>query len=389
MNVFLSELAKAYPEDYILLILDNARRAAPLTPRARRPILSWKRFRNIGTHKGRIMRIVTIRDVAREAQVSITTVSRVLNDRLDVDEQTRRRVLGVVERLHYVRNANASNLKQRHTDFAAVVLRGRRNTFLTDLAELILEKGHQTGLRFLMEIIDEKADEFDTARALYQERKLKGVVFLGSNLCGREKDIENLDLPCVFATVEAAFLAGRSLSSVSIDNFASGKAAAEHLLGLGHRKIALLGYFGPKTDSTGQRLYGAAEALEKYGIARDSDLFEECDFTLADGYRGMQAVLARRKDFTAVFAVSDIIALGALKALSDQGLNVPGDISLIGFDGIEQAAYSLPSLTTLRQPAGRIAEETIALLSSLLRGEKGRHILLPAELVPGASVRAL
>lgn len=335
------------------------------------------------------MRIVTIRDVAKEAQVSITTVSRVLNDRPDVEEETRKRVLKVVEKLRYVRNANASNLKQRHTDFAAVVLRGRRNVFLTDMAECILEKGREQGLRFLMEIIDEKADEFDAVRALYLERKLKGTVFLGSNLGGREKDVQRLEIPCVFATVEAAFLKNRHVSSVSINNFEAGQRAAELLISLGHQKIALLGYFGTAADSTGQRLFGAVDALKRHSLPYDEGLYRECDFTLSAAYQAMSDILDKRRDFTAVFAISDVIAFAAMRALYDHGLSVPGDVSVIGFDGIEQAGYCIPSLTTLRQPAEKIAEEALTLLTASIAGEKGRHILLPAELVQGGSVRRL
>lgn len=333
------------------------------------------------------MRVVTIRDVAKEAGVSISTVSRVLNERPDVDDETRQRVLSVVEAMRYVRNANASNLKQRHNDFAAVVLRGRRNMFLTDMAERILEKASGQGLRFLMEIIDEKADEFEAARALYLERKLKGVVFLGSNLGGREKDVQGLELPCVFATVEAAFMPARNVSSVSINNFEAGQRAAELLLSLGHRTVALLGYFGAAADSTGQRLYGAVEALTRQGIPYDEALYRECDFTLSAAYRAMSDILANRRDFTAVFAISDVIAFGAIKALSDHGLTVPDDVSVISIDGIEQSAYFIPPLTTLRQPAGRIADEALALLAASIDGKPGRHVLVPAELVQGGSVK--
>lgn len=333
------------------------------------------------------MRIVTIRDVAKEAQVSISTVSRVLNDRLDVDPQTRSRVLQVVEKLHYVRNANAANLKQQHTDFAAVVLRGRRNLFLTDLAERILDIGRRQGQRFLIEIIDEKEDEFETVRALYRERKLSGCIFLGSNLQQHVHDFETFDLPCVFATVQAPFLTGRQFSSVAVNSFDTGKAAVDRLIGLGHRKIALLGFFGPATNSTGQRLFGAQESLRRHGIPYEESLFEECDFTLPSAYAGMTAILSRRRDFTALFAISDVVAFGAMKALNDHGFNVPDDVSVIGMDGTEQAAYTVPSLSTYAQPADEIASESVRLLAAAMRGQKGKHVLLPAQFIQGGSVK--
>lgn len=165
------------------------------------------------------MKVTTIHDVAAEAQVSITTVSRVLNSREEVDPTTRAKVLQVIERLHYMRNTNAANLKQRHTDFVAVILRGRRNIFLTDLAERMMDYGRQTGFQFLLEFIDERADEFLTASRIYMERKLSGIIFLGSNLKDREESLQRLDLPCVFATVDASHLPVPKLASISVDNF--------------------------------------------------------------------------------------------------------------------------------------------------------------------------
>lgn len=332
------------------------------------------------------MRVVTIRDVARNAGVSISTVSRVLNNRPDVDGATREKVMAVVEKMQYVRNANAANLKQRHTASAAVILRGRRNGFLTDLAERILDIGRRSGIRFLIEIIDEKADEFEVVRALCRERKLFGVIFLGSNLAGHEEEIAQLDLPCVFATVEAAFLSFDHVSSVSIDNFSAGRVVMDELIKKGHRRVALLGYFGGQNNSTGRRLFGARESLAAHGIPYDNGLYEECDFTLASGYEGMCRVLERCPDLTAVFAISDLIAIGAMKALHDRGLNVPEDVSVIGFDGTEQAAYTIPALTTVAQPAQEIAEEAVKSLMASSTGEKGRHVLLPVKMVEGASL---
>jgi len=145
------------------------------------------------------MRIVTIRDVAKNAGVSISTVSRVLNNRPDVDAETREKVQSVVKKLRYIQNPNAQNLKQRSVDFVAVVVRGRFNLFLTCIAEHMLEYGKDCLFQFFIEFIDERADEFETARRLYAERRLIGVIFLGSNPIGRERDIKQLSLPCVFA----------------------------------------------------------------------------------------------------------------------------------------------------------------------------------------------
>ncbi len=335
------------------------------------------------------MKITTIHDVASEAGVSITTVSRVLNKREEVDPKTRARVQEVIERLSYMRNANAANLKQRHTDFVAVILRGRRNVFLTDLAERMMDHGHRTGLQFLLEFIDERADEFLTANRIYMERNLSGIIFLGSNLKGREEALRRLDLPCVFATVDASHLAMPKLASISVDNFRAGRQAAEQLIRLRHRQIALMGYFADIADSTGLRLNGAVECIKRHGAAFDPDLFVDSDFTMRTAYSAAQTLLKRQKHFTALIAMSDTVAIGAGKALFDSGIMVPRDVSVIGFDGIREGQYCTPSLATMVQPADELAQGTVALLTEMLGGAPGRHVLLNSVYRAGGSVRRL
>ena len=335
------------------------------------------------------MKVTTIHDVASQAQVSIATVSRVLNDREGVDPKTRARVLQVIGRLHYLRNTNAANLKQRHTDFVAVILRGRRNIFLTDLAERVMDLGRQTGFQFLLEFIDERADEFLTARRIYMERNLSGIIFLGANLKDREKDLRRLDLPCVFATVDASHLPLPKLASISVDNYRAGQEAAELLLAMGHRSIALLGYFTDSYDSTGLRLNGALDAIRRRGIAFDPDLFADSDFSLQTAYDAAQKLLKRNKRFTALIAMSDTVAIGAGKALFDSGIKVPGDVSLIGFDGIQEGEFCKPSLATMAQPADELARGTLELLSRMLGGEPGGHVLLACAYKAGGSVCSL
>ena len=161
------------------------------------------------------------------------------------------------------------------------------------------------------------------------------------------------------------------------------------MIELGHRKIALLGYFGSVSDSTGLRFYGAKESMEKHGIAFDEQLYEECDFTLPSSYAAMSRLLKRREDFTAVFASSDIIAIGATKALSDRGYTVPGDVSVVGFDGTEQADYCIPSLATMRQPSEQMAHMSVELLLEGMQGKEGRHVLLPPKWIESESIRKL
>lgn len=335
------------------------------------------------------MRIVTIKDVARAAGVSISTVSRVLNNRQDVDPETRARVLAQVKKLNYVRNQSASNLKQQNVSAIGVILRGRRNSFLMNLAEQVLQEGRGTGFQFIMEIIDEKASQYLAARQLYMDRRLQGVIFLGSNLEGQEEEVRRLELPQVYATIQAGHLDSWHIASVSVDNRLAGQQAVEKLLALGHQQIALLGYFAGESDSTGQRLHGAVDAMRRAGLQYDPELFCECNFTLASGYEGVKRLLACGKPFTGLFCSSDIIAMGAIRALLDEGLSVPGDVSVIGFDGIEVGQYLNPSLTTFCQPVDIIARESVRLMRQLIENQQPEHLLVSCQFLPGGSIRQI
>mgnify|MGYP000851326409 FL=1 len=329
------------------------------------------------------MKIVTIRDVAKAAGVSISTVSRVLNERQDVDPATRARVEATVKRLNYIRNQSASNLKQQGKACVGVILPGRRNAFLTDLAEEVMEAGRGSGFTFIMDIIDEKANQLLAARKLYMEYKLQGAIILGANLEGREDEVRRLELPQVYATIDAGFLGSPHISSVSIDNRGAGYQAVSTLIALGHRRIALLGYFASGQDSTGARLHGAVEAMRDAGIPYDEGLYAEVDFTMASAHQHVTRMLAMGKRFTALFAASDMMAIGAIRALHEQGLKVPADVSVIGFDGTELASFLTPALATVRQPAPLIARESVKLMRELIETGQSRHVQVDYEWLPG------
>ncbi|MDR0896780.1 MAG: LacI family transcriptional regulator [Oscillospiraceae bacterium] len=333
------------------------------------------------------MRVITIRDIAQKAGVSISTVSRVLNDRPDVDIETRKRVLEIVRKYQYTQNTNARNLKQKSVPFIAVIVRGRMNIFLTGIAERILELGRSAPYQYILEFIDETADEFEAARRLYAERHLAGIIFLGSDIVGHESDIRGLNLPCVFATIEGQSLP--NVSSVSVDNRAAAHSLADMLFDLGHRRIAFVGYKGGATDSTGLRHAGVMDAYAAHGLPFDEGLFAPSDFSTENARLATEALLDAGRPFTAVVAISDMVALGVIKALGDWGLKVPDDVSVVGFDGIEISQYFMPPLTTMRQPSEQIAEISVRLIDQALADAAYEHVTVIAELLPGGSVRRL
>lgn len=332
------------------------------------------------------MKIYTIKDIARLSGVSVTTVSRVLNHRPDVNAATRQKVEQVMSACHFVGNANARSLKQQDSDLVAVILRGRSNPFLTALAEAVLRHARPMPPAFLMEFIDEQADEFQAALRLSREKRVSGFLFLGSRIDERAQALDGLDVPLMFATVDASALP--RASSVSIDDRKMARQAVETLLEAGHRRIAVFGGCREGGDSLALRYQGAMDAFHAANVPFDEDCFVETRFSMRGAYDCARAFFARRDDPTAVFAMSDTAAIGVIRALCDIGKRVPEDVSVFGFDGTEIGSCYVPRLSTVEQPVEEIARTSVETLTQmLLSGAPPRHVTLEARLLQRESTR--
>lgn len=325
------------------------------------------------------MKIYTIRDVAQLAGVSVTTVSRVLNHRPDVNAATREKVERVMVECNFVGNANARSLKQLDGDVAALILRGRSNPFLSGLAETMLQFAREADVSFLMESIDEKDDEFQTALRLMHEKRARGFIFIGSRLDERLEVLRGQDVPVVFATVNAVNAGLPRAASVSIDDRRMGREAMEMLIRAGHTKIAIFGGSRNQGDGLADRYIGAREACEQAGVPFDETRYVETRFSLEDAYNAARNFFATRSDTTAVFAMSDMVAMGVIRALKDIGRRVPEDVSVVGFDGVEMGKYFIPSLSTIVQPQEEIARQSVDVLLDMMEKDgSARHLTVTA-----------
>ena len=325
------------------------------------------------------MKIYTIRDIAKLAGVSVTTVSRVLNHRPDVNAATREKVERVMAECNFVGNANARSLKQLDGDVAALILRGRSNPFLSGLAETMLQFAREADVSFLMESIDEKDDEFQTALRLMHEKRARGFIFIGSRLDERLEVLRGQDVPMVFATVNAVNAGLPRAASVSIDDRRMGREAMEMLIRAGHTKIAIFGGSRNQGDGLADRYIGAREACEQAGVPFDETRYVETRFSLEDAYNAARNFFATRSDTTAVFAMSDRVAMGVIRALKDIGRRVPEDVSVVGFDGVEMGKYFIPSLSTIVQPQEEIARQSVDVLLDMMEKDgSARHLTVIA-----------
>ena len=334
------------------------------------------------------MKILTIKDIAALSGVGVSTVSRVLNEHPDVADETREKVLDVVARYHYRPNSNARNLKQTSADLISIIVRGRENTFLMDIAERIIEIGSKEKQKFLMASIDETDDELEAAYLHVAEKKVKGIIFLGANVAAREKEIKKFPLPCVFATVDTSAQGFSGVSSVSIDNYTSGGMAIEYLLDQGHKRIAIFGGGQSINDGIGRRYQGALHSFAKRRISFDPSLSVQCSFSMEKAYQAAMRFLQEKPSFTAVFAMSDMMAIGIIRALHECKLHVPEDVSVIGFDGTALSRFVIPSLVTIAQPAHQIAQQSVSLIMRLIKDpEDSENILVKSILQEGESVK--
>lgn len=335
---------------------------------------------------GTLVEIYTIRDVARKAGVAVSTVSRVLNGRPDVSEETRRKVMDVVEECGFVQNRNARNLKTTNSVFAAIIVRGRRNAFLSDVAEQMIECAQGLKTPFLIKYIDEEDDEFDTMRQLYSEKRAGSFIFLGSRLDERSEAVRAIGVPVVFATVDAANMGFENASSVCIDDRAATRAMMDRILEQGHTRVAVFGGNREGEDIFAKRYQGAMDSLKAHKIDYDPDEYVLSRFTLEGAYEGANRFFETHRDVTAVLTMSDMMAMGVIRALRERGLRVPQDVSVSGFDGTEMARYFIPSIATVRQPTQEIAKRSVELLCDMLGGGEAKNVTVDYQLVEGESI---
>jgi len=336
---------------------------------------------------------ITIKDIAHMCNTSVSTVSRVLNGHPDVSEALRRRVLETVERSSYVPNNSARNLAKTKSDAIALILRGAENPFFNRLIKTAIPAIYRRGYSCVLHQIPSDGDEIRAAAALARERRLQGILFFGGRFNYSPAEAELLQAPFVCCTYTNAFgcLDASAYSSVTIDDTRAASRAVRELCIRGHRRIAAL-IDETEGHSIGElRFRGYKAALAEHGLPYDPALVE-CvhGFEMENAYQGVLRLLDRAGDFTALFALSDLMGMAAIKALDQRGKRVPADCSVIAIDGLDVSRYTIPTLTTLEQPAESLAEESIRILADLIEGKGGnQHVVMSTRLRAGASIRSL
>ena len=323
---------------------------------------------------------VTITDVAREAGVSVATVSKVINSRYGVAEATIARVMGVVSELGYESSLVASSLRRTRTNVIGILV-AEFEPFSTELLKAIAAANNGSGYE-LLAYSGPNADEYRVGWELRSLSRLAGTLIDGAIIVTPTVLMPNTSIPVVAIDPHTG---QGGPSTVGSDNVVGARTATEYLISLGHRRIA---HIRGRTDleSAQLREAGYRQSLEAAGIPFDPRLVRD------GNYRGPQTDDAARELLTssdrptAIFAANDLSAIRVLNVAAELGIRVPEDLSVIGFDDVPEAATATPPLTTMAQPLKEMGAQALQILLDLLSGgDVARHVHLPAALVVRAS----
>lgn len=318
-------------------------------------------------------RATSIRQVARQAGVSIATVSRALTTPDKVSDKTLKRVLAQVERSRYKPNLLARNFRSKRAYSVVVLVPNIANPFFAEIIRGIEQVAQQHGYAVLLGDTEGREDREAYYAGLVETRQADGVIQLHPRLPKAARGADGtLEIPLVNA---CEYIEGAPCPRVGIDNAAAAREMTEYLLKLGHRRIGVV--LGPSSSPlTSDRLRGYKLALRAAKIAPDVSLIAPGDFTMSSGLAAAQQLFSSKHPPTAIFCFNDEMALGAIRFLKSTGRAVPEDVSVVGFDDIEFASFCDPPLTTIEQPTREIGHQAMSLLFDLLNGGKAEPSLL-------------
>jgi DNA-binding LacI/PurR family transcriptional regulator len=326
--------------------------------------------------------MVRLKDIAKQIGVSVMTVSKALRDEPDVSASTKARIKALARQMGYVPDSSAQGLRTRTTKFFGLIIPSITNPIYARIIMAIEERAHELGYDILFAHSLNKPEREELCLRRFLSRRVDGLfispVYRFEAEARIYQEILASKIPTVLLGPPAAFC--KSFVSVEIEELFASQTATQHLIGLGHKRIAYL--TGPPVAPWAhERFEGYRRALRETKLDLDDKLVFQSGSTIEDGSNAALQMLNEGCKATAVQAVSDLVAIGCANALLSQGLRIPEDISVVGFGNILAAEYFQVPLTTMRQPKHRLGVAAVETMMALLRGEKVQPKRLPAELV--------
>lgn len=323
---------------------------------------------------------ITMTDVAREAGVSLMTVSRVINNKSEVSTDTRERVLKVIEHMGYRPSGIARGLVTQHTRTFGIVLPDISNPFFANLVRGAEEEAYSNGYSvFLCNTGENPSREIAVLQSL-EEKRVDGLILCASRLDEGELSKVIRWFPNVVQVLRQSKDNGESV--LLTDDQAGGLMATHHLVRAGHERIGFIA--GPsRSYSSKQRLLGYQTAMQSSSLFSDNEYIQYCPPTVQGGYQSSMELLEAKPDLTALLCFNDLVAVGVMQAASELGKKIPADLAIIGFDDIPLAALVTPALTTVRIPQYKLGSRAMLQLLDLVENKnlKPKYELIRPELI--------
>jgi DNA-binding LacI/PurR family transcriptional regulator len=323
---------------------------------------------------------VSIKDIAKVAKVSHSTVSRALRDSPLISDETKARIQRIAQEMGYSPSAIARSLATKRTQTLGLVVTTIADPFVAEVVRGIEERALDEGYSVILCQSQADPEREIAAVEILQEKRVDAIIITASRVGSLYLPLlEKLAVPIVLINNQQE---GRYIYSVGTDNIQGGRLAVRYLLELGHTR---LGYItGPEwAVASKQRLEGACQALREQGVNVDPTLIVQGDGRAGGGEKAMCRLLSHPTPPTAVFCYNDMTAIGAMRAVQQAGLRVPEDISIVGYDDVAFATYVTPPLTTIRQRKYEMGAQATEIALALLNGKKNiaEHVLVPGELI--------
>ncbi|MGM7723598.1 LacI family DNA-binding transcriptional regulator [uncultured Metabacillus sp.] len=328
---------------------------------------------------------VTIYDVAKKAGVSIATVSKVINNTGNMRESTRKKVKVAMKELNYHPNVMASALMGKRTETLGLLVPDISNPFFSEMARTIEDRAHERGMSVIMCSTDESAEKEKKYIELLQRKQVDGFI-VGSTFQDKAvlQDLIKNNIPLVMLTQDDASL---DVSKVSVDDFIGGYEATSYHFANGHRRVAII---AENAHSSNLRIYGYREAHEAYGIAIKEEYIVRTSASIPNGKKFFEQLFSQTDIAlpTAIFACNDLLAIGVIQGAKERGLEIPRDLSIIGFDNTILATTTVPGLTTIAQPISLMGKKIVdVLIEEINAGQslKERILYNPELIVRGTT----
>ncbi|WP_234123110.1 LacI family DNA-binding transcriptional regulator [Clostridium hydrogenum] len=326
----------------------------------------------------------SIKDVAREAGVSIATVSRVLNDVDVVNEETKKKVTEAIKKLDYRPNIVARSLKTQRTRTIGIVIPDISSQFYPEIVRGAEDVSNIYNYNVILCNTDLDMDKEKEYIRVLKEKMVDGVIYMSNSLAPEILSLlQNLKLPTVLVETSERGTSDSEFCSVTIDNEKAAYDAVSYLIKKGNKKVAFIGVNPKVANASALRYEGYKRALEENGLKLDEDLVQFGGLKAVDGDDGISAILKKKAKFDAVFCAGDEIAMGAINALRDKKIKVPSEVDVVGFDNIYTSSIFYPKLTTVEQPTYDMGSVAMRMLIKIINKKdvEQKHYVLEHTLI--------